>query len=58
MIENYQHNRLLIFQTEHDKKYDNVASLEFFQVLDTSNFINNPNKYFYYDSFLGIVLFG
>ena len=30
MIENYQHNRLLIFQTEHDKKYDNVASLEFF----------------------------
>ena len=57
MIENYQHNRLLIFQTEHDKKYDNVASLEFFSSFDTSNFINNPNKYFYYDSFLGIVLF-
>ena len=57
MIENYQHNRLLIFQTEHDKKYDNVASLEFFSSFDTSNFINNPDKYFYYDSFLGIVLF-
>ena len=57
MIENYQHNRLLIFQTEHDKKYDNVASLEFFSSFDTSNFINNPNKNFYYDSLLGIILF-
>ena len=31
IIENYQHNGLLIFQTEHDKKYDNTASLEFLQ---------------------------
>ena len=57
IIENYQHNGLLIFQTEHDKKYDNTASLEFFTNFDTINFIDNPNKYFYFDSFLGIVMF-
>ena len=56
-IENYQHNGLLIFQTEHDKKYDNTASLEFFTNFDSINFIDNPNKYFYFDSFLGIVMF-
>ena len=28
------------------KKYDNVASLEFFSSFDTSNFINNPTNIF------------
>ena len=57
MIENYHHNGLLIYQTEHDKKYDNTASMEFFTNFDSTNFIDNPNKYFYSDSFLGIVMF-
>ncbi len=56
-IENYLNNGLFITQTKHDEKYDNTASYEFFKNFDSSDFINNPNKYFYYDSFIGIVMF-
>lgn len=56
-IENYLNNGLFITQTKHDEKYDNTASFEFFKNFDSSNFINNPNKYFYYDSFVGIIMF-
>ena len=55
--ENYLNNVLFITQTKHDQKYDNTASFEFFKNFDSSNFINNPNKYFYYDSFVGIIMF-
>ncbi len=56
-IENYLNNGLFITQTKHDEKYDNTASFEFFKNFDSSNFVNNPNKYFYYDSFFGIIMF-
>ena len=56
-IKNYLNNGLFITQTKHDQKCDNTASFEFFKNFDSSNFINNPNKYFYYDSFVGIIMF-
>ena len=56
-FENYIHNGLHINQTVHNKNYDNVVSLEFFTEFESADFIDNPNRYFFYDSFSGIILF-
>ena len=56
-FENYRNNGLYIFETVHDEKYDNVASLKFFTNFESKDFIDNPNKYFFSDSFIGIVMF-
>tara|TARA_B110000008_G_scaffold273686_1_gene308335 strand:- start:2944 stop:4608 length:1665 start_codon:yes stop_codon:yes gene_type:complete len=56
-FENYSHNGLHLNQTVHNKNYDNVVPIEFFTEFDSSDFINNPNRYFFYDSFTGIILF-
>ena len=45
-----------IFETVHDEKYDNVASLKFFTNFESKDFIDK-NKYFFSDSFIGIVMF-
>ena len=56
-FENYIHNGLHLNQTVHNKNYDNVVSLEFFTEFESADFIDNPNRYFFYDSFSGIILF-
>ena len=45
-----------ITEVEHDVKYDNKADLSFFTTLSTSDLIANPNRYFFSDSFSGIIL--
>jgi len=54
--ENYFLNDKLITQVEHDLKYDNKADLNFFTSFSTQDIIANPNRYFFNDSFSGIVL--
>ncbi len=56
-FENYQNNGLYIFEIEHEEKYNNVATLEFFTNFEAKDFMDNPNKYFFFDSFMGIVIF-
>lgn len=55
-IENYFLNDKLITQVEHDVKYDNKANLNFFITLSTKDLVANPNRYFFSDSFTGIIL--
>ena len=49
-------NDKFITEVEHDVKYDNKADLSFFTTLSTSDLIANPNRYFFSDSFSGIIL--
>jgi len=55
-LENYFLNDRFITEVEHDVKYDNKADLSFFTTLSTSDLIANPNRYFFSDSFSGIIL--
>lgn len=55
-LENYFLNDKFITEVEHDVKYDNKADLSFFTTLSTSDLIANPNRYFFSDSFSGIIL--
>lgn len=57
MIENFSLNNQFITQVEHEEKYNNQASIDFFRNFKTENLRDNPNKYFYSQSFLGITLF-
>ena len=55
-VENYLLNDKLITQVEHDEQYNNKAGAEFFTTFSKEDLIDNPNRYFFSDSFLGIVL--
>lgn len=55
-IENYFLNDKLITQVEHDVKYDNKADFNFFTSFNSQDIIANPNRYFFSDSFVGIIL--
>ena len=57
LFENYKLNNQFITTVEHEEKYNNTASINFFRTFNSDEFIDNPNKYFFYDSFLGITLF-
>jgi hypothetical protein len=57
LIENYSMNGKFITQVDHEAKYDNQASFDFMTNFNKDEFIDNPNKYFFYDSFIGITLF-
>ena len=50
-------NGKFITQVDHEAKYDNQASFDFMTNFNEDEFIDNPNKYFFYDSFIGITLF-
>ena len=56
-IENTRMNDKFINQVEHEEKYNNTVDLSFFTKFDQNDFIDNPNKYFFYDSFIGITMF-
>ena len=55
-VENYLFNDKLITQVEHDEQYNNKAGAEFFTTFSKKDLIDNPNRYFFSDSFLGIIL--
>ena len=57
LIESYSMNGKFITQVDHEAKYDNQASFDFMTNFNKDEFIDNPNKYFFYDSFIGITLF-
>jgi len=57
LFENYKLNNQFITTVEHEEKYNNTADISFFLTFNSDDFIDNPNKYFFYDSFLGITLF-
>tara|TARA_B100000900_G_scaffold416097_1_gene449066 strand:- start:11903 stop:13573 length:1671 start_codon:yes stop_codon:yes gene_type:complete len=57
LFENYKLNNQFITTVEHEEKYNNTANINFFHTFNSREFIDNPNKYFFYDSFLGITLF-
>ena len=57
LFENYKLNNQFITTVEHEEKYNNTADISFFHTFNSGEFIDNPNKYFFYDSFLGITLF-
>ena len=50
-------NGKFITQVDHEAKYDYQATFDFMTNFDADDFIDNPNKYFFYDSFIGITLF-
>lgn len=54
--ENYKINDKYFFQVEHEEKYNNKADLNFLINFDTENIIDNPNRYFFSNSFIGITL--
>ena len=55
-VENYLFNDKLITQVEHDEQYNNKAGAEFFTTFSKEDLIDNPNRDFFSDSFLGIIL--
>ena len=55
-VENYLLNDKLITQVEHEEQYNNKAGVDFFTTFSKKDLINNPNRYFFNDSFLGIIL--
>ena len=55
-IENYFINDKLITNVEHDKNYDNNADLKFYTTFSRQDIIANPNRYFFSNSFGGIIL--
>ncbi len=57
LIENTRMNDRFISEVEHEEKYDNTVELSFFTKFNQNDFIDNPNKYFFYDSFIGITMF-
>ena len=57
LTENFALNNRFITQVEHEEKYNNQADVEFFVNFPTKDFRDNPNKYFFSESFLGITLF-
>ncbi len=57
LFENTIINGKFINQVEHQEKYNNTAEFSFFTKFSKKDFIDNPNKYFFYDSFIGITLF-
>tara|TARA_B100001057_G_scaffold430351_1_gene457049 strand:+ start:2225 stop:3889 length:1665 start_codon:yes stop_codon:yes gene_type:complete len=57
LIENSSMNGKFINQVVHEEKYNNTAEFSFFTKFNQKDFIDNPNKYFFYDSFIGITLF-
>ena len=57
LTENFVLNDRFITQVEHEEKYNNQADIEFFTNFPTKDFRDNPNKYFFSESFLGITLF-
>ena len=57
LVENFVLNNQFITQVEHEEKYNNKADVEFFMNFPTEDLRDNPNKYFFSESFLGITLF-
>lgn len=57
LLESYSMNGKFITQVDHEAKYNNQASLDFMVNFNKDEFIDNPNKYFFYNSFIGITLF-
>lgn len=57
LFENFKLNNQFITTIKHEEKYNNTADINFFQSFNSDEFIDNPNKYFFYNSFLGITLF-
>ena len=57
MAESYIHNDKLINEVDHDKKYDNNATVEFLTYINSEHLKNNPNRYFHSESFISITLF-
>ena len=57
LVENFVLNNRFITQVEHEEKYNNKADVEFFMNFPTEDLRDNPNKYFFSESFLGITLF-
>ena len=57
MAESYIHNDKLINEVDHDKKYDNKATVEFLTYINSEHLKNNPNRYFHSESFISITLF-
>tara|TARA_B000000557_G_C20808537_1_gene458810 strand:+ start:805 stop:2502 length:1698 start_codon:yes stop_codon:yes gene_type:complete len=55
-VDNYLINEKLVTQVEHDEKYNNKASIDFFTTFNNDQLIPNPNRYFFSDSFFGILL--
>lgn len=56
-VQNFLLNDKFITQVEHEEKYNNKASTEFFTNINSKDLINNPNRYFHKESFLSITLF-
>tara|TARA_S200000501_G_scaffold349846_1_gene366327 strand:- start:13 stop:1683 length:1671 start_codon:yes stop_codon:yes gene_type:complete len=57
LFENTNLNGIFINEVNHNENYDNQATYEFFTYFNYDDFKNNPNKYFHYESFIGITLF-
>ena len=57
LIENTTMNGKFINQVVHEEKYNNAVDITFFTKFSEKDFIDNPNKYFFYDSFIGITFF-
>ncbi len=57
LIENTTMNGKFINQVVHEEKYNKTVDLNFFIKFSEKDFIDNPNKYFFYDSFIGITFF-
>ena len=57
LFENYKLNEQFITTVYHEEKYNNTANIDFFKKFNSRDFIDNPNKYFFYDSFIGITMF-
>ncbi len=57
LIENTTMNGKFINQVVHEEKYNNAVDIGFFTKFSEEDFIDNPNKYFFYDSFIGITFF-
>ena len=57
LFENYKLNEQFITTVYHEEKYNNTANSDFFKKFNSRDFIDNPNKYFFYDSFIGITMF-
>jgi len=55
-VDNYLINEKLVTQVEHDEKYNNKANIDFFTTFNNDQLIPNPNRYFFSDSFFGILL--
>lgn len=56
-VENNNHNDKPIYEVDHIENYLNSADPSFFININKTDLINNPNRYFHYDSFIAITLF-